>query len=176
MRDVSWLGSTVVLVPLVVVIGVWARNRTRSWAVLARLALSLGGAIALYDLIKPLVGRPRPHVGQLVSTATGYAFPSGHATQTAAVAVTLAALAATLTGSWARKVAIWSTAALVCLLVGFSRIYLGVHWPTDVLAGYALGALWAAMCALVPRHARPESIEVGADRPAGEKGVPSLRP
>jgi undecaprenyl-diphosphatase len=176
MRDVSWLGSTVVLVPLVVVIGVWARNRTRSWAVLARLALSLGGAIALYDLIKPLVGRPRPHVGQLVSTATGYAFPSGHATQTAAVAVTLAALAATLNGSCARKFAIWTTAALVCLLVGFSRIYLGVHWPTDVLAGYALGALWAAMCALVPRHARPVSIAVGAHRPAGEKGVPSLRP
>ena len=82
MRDLTWLGSTVVLVPLVVIVGMWSRHRTRSWAVLAQLALSLGGAIALYNLIKPLVGRPRPHVGHLVSTATGYAFPSGHATQT----------------------------------------------------------------------------------------------
>lgn len=172
MRDITWLGSTVVLVPLVVIIGAWSRNRTRSWAVLARLALSLGGAIALYNLIKPLVGRPRPHVGQLVATATGYAFPSGHATQTAAVTVTLAAIAAALTSSWPRKVALWSAAALVCLLVGFSRIYLGVHWPTDVLAGYALGSLWAAVCALALRHPRAESIEAGSARPARATGAP----
>lgn len=66
---------------------------------LAELALSLGGAVVLYDLVKVLVGRPRPRVGPLVSTATGYAFPSGHATQTAALAVTLAAA---LTSSWAQ--------------------------------------------------------------------------
>jgi len=118
MRDLTWLGSTVFLVPLVVVIGLAVRHRTKSWGTMARLALSLGGAIALYDIIKPLVGRPRPHVGQLVSTATGYSFPSGHATQTAAVAVTLAALGAALTSSWPGKVTIWSAAALVCLVVG----------------------------------------------------------
>jgi len=114
MRDVSWLGSTVVLVPLIVTVGLAARHRHRRWATMAQLALSLGGAVALYDAIKPLVGRPRPHVGHLVSTATGYAFPSGHATQTAALAVTLAAVAAASTSSWPRKVAIWSAAALVC--------------------------------------------------------------
>ncbi len=167
MRDLTWLGSTVVLVPFVVTIGLASRRRTRSWATMAQLALSLGGAIALYDLIKPLVGRPRPHVGQLVTTATGYAFPSGHATQTAAVAVTLAALGAASTGSWTRKVTIWSAAALVCLLVGFSRIYLGVHWPTDVLAGFALGALWAATCALAirrPDRGCSEPVAAGQQR------------
>jgi len=117
-----------------------------------RLTISLGGAIALYDMLKPLVGRPRPHVGHLVSTATGYAFPSGHATQTAAVAVTLAAMAAAMTESWTKKVVIWSAAVLACAIVGFSRVYLGVHWPIDVLAGYALGALWAALCALALRR------------------------
>ncbi|MBA3652697.1 MAG: bifunctional DedA family/phosphatase PAP2 family protein [Actinobacteria bacterium] len=152
MRDVSWLGSTVVLVPLVVVVGVAAHRRTRRWTTAAHLALSLGGAVALYDLIKPLVGRPRPHVGHLVSTATGYAFPSGHATQTVAVAVTIAMLGSRRTDSWPLKVSIWSAAALVSLAVGFSRIYLGVHWPTDVLAGYALGGLWAAVCALAIRQ------------------------
>ena len=148
MRDITWVGSTVVLIPLVLAIGIEAHRRTRTWTALTQLVLSLGGAIALYELIKPLVGRPRPHVGQLVSTATGYAFPSGHVTQTTAVAVTLAILGARLTFSWPHKVAIWLIAVLVCLAVGFSRIYLGVHWPTDVLAGYALGALWAALCAL----------------------------
>ncbi|MEO7837180.1 MAG: phosphatase PAP2 family protein [Acidimicrobiales bacterium] len=159
MRDLTWLGSTVVLLPLVVLIGLWARGRTRSWAAMSKLALSLGGAIALYDLIKPLVGRPRPQIGQLVATATGYAFPSGHATQTAAVAVTLAVLGAGPTASWPRKITIWSAATLACLVVGFSRIYLGVHWPTDVLAGYTLGALWAALCALAIRS--PDSAAVG---------------
>ncbi|MGQ0431359.1 MAG: bifunctional DedA family/phosphatase PAP2 family protein [Microthrixaceae bacterium] len=172
MRDITWLGSTVVLVPLVALVGLWSRNRTRSWALCAQLALSLGGAIALYNLVKPLVGRPRPQVGQLVSTATGYAFPSGHATQTAAVAVTLATIAAATTGSWSRKVAIWSTAALACLLIGFSRLYLGVHWPTDVLAGYGLGALWAAICSLAIRHPRAEPTEANIARPAGPMVAP----
>lgn len=152
MRDVTWLGSAVVLVPLVVIVSIWSRTRIRSWAGFAPLSLSLGGAIALNNLVKPLVGRPRPQVGPLVATATGYAFPSGHATQTAAVAVTIAAITAAWTSSWPRKVAIWSAAVLACLLVGFSRIYLGVHWPSDVLAGYALGALWAAVCSLAIRR------------------------
>lgn len=172
MRGVTWLGSTVVLVPLVVIVGLWSRRRTRSWAVLVQLALSLGGAIALYNLIKPLVGRPRPHVGHLVSTATGYAFPSGHATQTVAVAVTLAAMGAAITGSWPRKVAIWSAATLACLLIGFSRIYLGVHWPTDVLAGYALGALWAAMCALAIRRPTRETSQPMTASGAGPTAGP----
>ncbi len=153
MRGATLLGSTFVLVPLVVIIGYAARKRLHSWAVLAQLGLSLGGALVLYNVVAPLVGRSHPNVGQLVAPPTGYAFPSGHTTQTAAVAVTLAAIGAATTASWPRKVGIWSVAILLCLLVGFSRLYLGVHWPTDVLAGYALGALWAAICALTTRRA-----------------------
>ena len=160
MRDVTWLGSTAVLIPLTVAAALLLRRRTRSWAPSAQLAISLAGAVALYDVIKPLVGRPRPRIGQLVSVATGYAFPSGHATQTAAVGVTLAILVSALTTSWPMKVMTWSAALLVALVVGFSRVYLGVHWPTDVLAGYALGALWATLCCLtvklvVPRPRAP---------------------
>jgi undecaprenyl-diphosphatase len=154
MRDLTWLGSTAVLIPLVAAVGIAAHRRTRSWMTMTQLAVTLGGAIALYDILKPLVGRPRPHVGPLVTTATGYAFPSGHATQVTAVAVALATLATPRASSWARKVAIWAAAALVCLLVGFTRLYLGVHWPTDVLAGYAFGALWAAIVTLAFRAPR----------------------
>lgn len=145
MGYLTWLGTSFVLVPLVAVLGVASRLRRQSWATMAQLALSLGGAIILYDLIKVLVGRPRPQVGQLVSTATGYAFPSGHATQIAAVSVTIALLGSALTRSWPRKVTAWCAVALTALIVSFSRIYLGVHWPTDVLAGCVLGGLWALL-------------------------------
>jgi len=151
MGDVTWLGSTVVLIPLVLLVGIAARRRTRSWATLAQLGLGLGGAVVLCQLLKPLVGRSRPHVGRLVTTSTGWAFPSGHATQTAAVAVTLAVLASARMGSWSGKVAVWAGALLATVVIGFSRVYLGVHWPTDVLAGFALGTTWAAVVNLAVR-------------------------
>ena len=147
LRHVTWLGTAFVLLPLVVVVGVAVRRRVGSWTTMAHLGVSLGGAIVLYDAIKLLVGRPRPHVGELVSTATGLAFPSGHATQMAAVTVTLAILGGALSGSRSRTVAAWCTTAVLVGVVGVSRIYLGVHWPSDVLAGGVLGALWAVLTA-----------------------------
>lgn len=142
---VTWLGTAFVLLPFVAVVGVAVRRRTGSWATMTQLGVSLGGAIVLYDAIKVLVGRPRPQVGQLVSTATGFAFPSGHATQIAAITITIAMLGSTLSLSRSRMVMVWGATALTVLVVGVSRIYLGVHWPTDVLAGSALGALWAVV-------------------------------
>lgn len=149
---VTWSGSSGVLIPLVAVVGFAALRRTGRWATAVHLAVALGGSIALNNVVKPLVDRPRPQVGQLVASATGYAFPSGHATQIAAVAVISATLGAALTGSRARKAALWSFAALTSLGVGFSRLYLGVHWPTDVFVGYLLGALWALIVASVIRR------------------------
>jgi undecaprenyl-diphosphatase len=143
MRAVSLLGSTVVLVPVVFIVGVWARRTGRGWRPLALLAGAQLGSIALYDLIKPLVGRPRPAVGHLVATATGFSFPSGHATQATAVLGALAYLASA-TAPWRTRVAAWAAATIVVLLVGFSRVYLGVHWASDVIGGWTLGALWLA--------------------------------
>ena len=80
----------------------------------------------------------------MVTTASGFAFPSGHATQAAAVYGGFAWLAAGWVTAWARKVAVWTGAVLAVLVVGVSRVYLGVHWPTDVLGGWALGGLWLA--------------------------------
>lgn len=142
MRGTSLLGSTVVLVPMILAYGLQAKRRGECWRPLVILGVAQLGAIALYDLIKPLVGRPRPAVGQLAATASGYAFPSGHTTQTTAVLGALAYLSAASVTAWRAKVTIWAAVVVVALLVGFSRIYLGVHWATDVLGGYALGALW----------------------------------
>ena len=166
MRAVSLLGSTVVLIPVVIAVGVWARRRRRGWAPLAILAGAQLGSIALYDLIKPLVGRPRPAIGQLVATATGFSFPSGHATQATAVLGALAYLGSACERSWGAKVAIWATAIIIVLLIGFARVYLGVHWATDVIGGDALGALWLAALLATTRTlaaVRKDAVAVGAD-------------
>jgi undecaprenyl-diphosphatase len=153
MRDLTWLGSTTVLLPLILVVGVALLRSTRTWRPTALLALSLLGAKVLSDSFKALVGRDRPRIGPVVATASGHSFPSGHATQVTAVAITLAVLGAARTTSRVRQVAAWSVAAVLSLTVGFSRVYLGVHWPTDVLAGFALGSLWALLCIRVSGHA-----------------------
>lgn len=154
MRATTTMGSSVSLLPAVLVVGMASYRRARSWAALAQLLVVMGGAVALYQLVKVLVARPRPDVSLMAASASGYAFPSGHTTQTTAVAISAALLLASWTRRWPRKVTIWAAAVLLCLAVGFSRVYLGVHWPTDVLAGYALGALWASTCALAARTAR----------------------
>src|SRR5262249_43389202 len=105
---------------------------------------------------KPLVGRARPPISVHMIGASGFAFPSGHAT--AAVAVWgAAALVLSASRSGPQKLAIWAGAFLVVGVVAFSRVYLGVHWWTDVVGGLALGGFWLCMLALVLLLARNRS-------------------
>jgi len=143
MKTVTDLGQIVVLAVAVLVVGLVARRRRQGWLPLLILGLALVGAVALTDVVKPLVGRVRPDMGPL-TRGDGFAFPSGHATQSAAVYGALAYLAAGWSRTWKSKVLAWTLALLIVLLVGFSRVYLGLHWATDVLGGYALGAVWLA--------------------------------
>lgn len=142
MRWSAMLGSTAVLVPAVILVGLLARRRLGRWLPLGVLAAAQAGSIALYDTVKILVSRPRPHISPLVATASGYSFPSGHATQAVAVWGALAFLAGGSLSRWRSTVAVWALAGVICLVVGLSRVYLGVHWATDVLGGWALGAAW----------------------------------
>ncbi len=132
-KVVTWLGSSVVLIPLglVACFFFWRAGRPVD---AAAIALSLAGAIALWHIIKPLVGRSRPAVEQLASVG-GASFPSGHATQAAAFWL---ALALALHTWWAAVAAV-----AVVLVVGASRVVLGVHYPGDVVAGALLGGTWA---------------------------------
>jgi undecaprenyl-diphosphatase len=148
MRVVTWLGSTAVIIPLGLIVGIWFVRRRHEWRPLVLLAAGVAGAVALYDLVKVLVGRPRPPQAIWIGHFPAPAFPSGHATQTVAFYSLLAIIAGA--GRSPRvKLALWSTAVLLALVVGFSRIYLGAHWLTDVLGGYALGAFWAAVVVTV---------------------------
>ena len=138
----TWLGSSVFLIPLGIVVAllIWRTHRTL-WPAL-RLALAIGGAAGLYDVIKPLVGRMRPAVAlQYGRPETDWSFPSGHATQSASFYAMLAVVLSTWI--WPRRRVLLSlAAALIVAVVAASRLYLGVHWLTDVLAGLALGLAW----------------------------------
>jgi len=139
---VSALGSSAVLVPLLAAVGLWWRWRLGTWRTAAVLAAGYGGAVALYGLIKVVVGRPRPPLASAVHHFSDYSFPSGHATQAIVAWGMLAALVAAATPRWARKVAAWAAALLIAVMVAATRLYLGAHWFTDVVGGLVLGALW----------------------------------
>jgi undecaprenyl-diphosphatase len=142
MKVVTTLGSARILLPLAVIAGAvwWVRSRSLRPGVI--LLAAYGGAATLSNAVKLLVDRPRPPLAQMLGHFTGSAFPSGHAAQSIAVYGVLAALLAGSGASWTGKVMSWSAAFVVAGVVGVSRIYLGAHWLTDVLAGWALGALW----------------------------------
>jgi undecaprenyl-diphosphatase len=107
--------------------------------------VTVGGGVLLSSLLKQGFARPRPDLvphGVLVHTAS---FPSGHAMLSAVVYLTLGALLARVQPQRRLKVYILTMAVVLTTLVGLSRIYLGVHWPTDVLAGWIAGAAWALL-------------------------------
>ena len=137
----TWLGSSAVLAPLVLVVGGWMLWRHRDARPAVLLTAALAGAIALYDMAKPLVGRPRPPIADRVAiTVSGWSFPSGHATQAVAVWGMLAVVVGLRVPRLRAGAAVG--AGLVVAVVGVTRIYLGAHWLTDVLGGFSLGAFW----------------------------------
>ena len=144
MEVVTWLGSLAVIVPLLLVTVVLLVARRRDWFRAVILVIAVAGAVGLYDLVKPVIDRPRPPASLWIGHFTGAAFPSGHATQAVAFYGMLAIVLSVGRSLRARSL-VWIAAALVVLLVGASRIYLGAHWLTDVLAGYSLGAAWIAL-------------------------------
>ena len=143
-KIVTWLGSGAVLYPAVAVLALVWWWRRRDWRPGLALAVALGGATALYTILKPVFERPRPPAQDAVGTYSHWSFPSGHATQSMAFYAVLAFL---LTVGVSRRTRWWLGAALVILVVGATRIYLGAHWFTDVLGGYAIGGCWAALVA-----------------------------
>lgn len=164
-RGLSVVGSQVVLTPLVTVT-LLALAARRLWAVAARLAATWAGAIVIYNPAKGLVGRPRPPMDLWLTHASGKSFPSGHATQSAA---TFGALALVIALRFPRaRVPGWVLAVVLTAGIGWSRVYLGVHWATDIGAGWLLGAAWFAVLALSSRPAaaaRPPDTDTARCHP-----------
>jgi membrane-associated phospholipid phosphatase len=123
---------------LLVLLGLlWRRQGRRAWAFL----LSVGGSMVLTQLIKFWVMRPRPTLWVSLRPEHTYSFPSGHAMDTAAVAAALCFLAWRHRSHWW----VWALAPLFSLAVGWARMYLGVHNPSDVLAGWSSAVGWVVL-------------------------------
>ncbi len=145
MRAASSVGGPVVLGIFTVAAGVVLGIIWRSRAAVLVAGVTVVGNGVLTLALKQAVARPRPPLGGGLAAADGYAFPSGHAATAAAAFGVLAFLCGGPLRAWTARVALWAAAAMLATLVGISRIYLGVHWTTDVLGGWAFGALWLAV-------------------------------
>ncbi len=142
-RIVTQFGSEMFLVPFggFVVWRLAAAGRRRA-AIL--FAVAAAGGEALDFVLKLLFRRTRPEVFFGLTAPGSYSFPSGHSMLSACLFGVLAAILTVRMKSRARRAAIWAAAAVATLLIGLSRIYLGVHYPSDVLAGYAAAVIWVA--------------------------------
>ena len=142
MTDASALGSTTVLT-LVVVLAVGHLVLSGHRLLGRVVAVSALGGSTLVTALKVAVGRVRPDSRLAGAVVDGLSFPSGHATMSAAIYLTLGALIASTRARRREQAWVLGGAAAIAALVGASRVALGVHWPTDVLAGWAFGAAWA---------------------------------
>jgi undecaprenyl-diphosphatase len=148
MLEFTALGSTAVLSLITVgVVGWLLLLRKYKPALLAVLAIA-GGAL-ISTALKSGFARARPDLVPHGDVVTSMSFPSGHAMSSAVVYLTLAALLVRVQTTHRRKVYLMAVAIVLTLLIGVSRVYLGVHWPSDVLAGWCLGSAWALLTWIV---------------------------
>ncbi|MDJ0278002.1 phosphatase PAP2 family protein [Sphingomonas sp. 2R-10] len=141
-RDVTALGSTTVLTIVVAFAGLLLASVGR-WRSGVLVALACAGGSWTNVLFKHAVARARPDLVPHLMDETSNSFPSGHAANSAIVYLTLATLAWPMLRQGAARGFVVVAAALLVVAIGMSRVYLGVHWPSDVLAGWLFGALWA---------------------------------
>jgi undecaprenyl-diphosphatase len=152
-RDITGIGGLAVLgFMTVIVVGFFVLQR--KWHLALYVAAAVAGGAATSSLLKAFFDRPRPDLvahGQHVFTAS---FPSGHSMLSAVTFLTLGALLAGAQKERAMRRYVLAISASLTFAVGVSRVYLGVHWPTDVLGGWAAGAAWALGCWALSRFLR----------------------
>jgi undecaprenyl-diphosphatase len=146
LRDVSFVAATPCMIVIATVTAVWEYRRSRRLAVVAFMATVAVGQLVVSNLVKLLVERPRPDIARLTHVA-GSSFPSGHSTTAAAVFAAVAFLLGRRRSQRA-KAFLAAGAAAIAAAVATSRVLLGVHWFTDVLAGLALGWAWFALTSI----------------------------
>ena len=164
-RDLTGLGGHPVLglitLSTIVYLAITGRARA-AWLVVA----AIGGGMVLSALLKIGFQRPRPDLVPHAVRVYTASFPSGHAMLSAVTYLTLGALLARVHGFWRVKVFFLALAVILTVLIGCSRVYLGVHWPSDVLGGWCVGAAWASLCWYVALLLQRKGKVEGDPRPA----------
>jgi undecaprenyl-diphosphatase len=147
-RDLTALGGFTILTGLTLVsIGIALFLKRPRIAALIAIAITSGSFLS--SLLKSGFDRPRPDLVPHGTVVTNASFPSGHSMMAAVVYLTLGILLARTQSSRPLRIYLIALSVMVTLLVGISRVYLGVHWPTDVLAGWTVGAAWALLSGLI---------------------------
>jgi undecaprenyl-diphosphatase len=149
-RDLSALGSVIVLGLVTAAVAGYLLITGKHRAMWLVLIATVGGLL-LSSALKWIVDRPRPGVSHFAYVYTT-SFPSGHSMLSAVVYLTLGSLLAQLTARRPVKLYFLAIALLLTFLIGASRVYMGVHYPTDVLAGWTAGLVWALLCWLAARY------------------------
>lgn len=147
-RDITALGGTAILGFLTISAAAFLLLRGNRRTALILIVAVVGGTV-LSLAFKDFYARPRPSLVPVQIEVLNYSFPSGHAMLSAATYLTIGALLSRTQKRTAIKTYIIVLSVVLTLAVGFSRVYLGVHWPTDVLAGWLAGAVWALMVVFV---------------------------
>jgi len=142
---ITALGSleTIALLGLLVAIIYGLRRR---WLYIGAWLAMLAGGEVLNQMLKAVFARPRPYFVDPLLPESGYSFPSGHAMESLVVYGMLAYFAVLALSSWRARTAVVFGTALLVVLIGFSRMYLGVHYFSDVVAGFAVGGVWLSAC------------------------------
>ncbi|MEN4011399.1 MAG: phosphatase PAP2 family protein [Chloroflexota bacterium] len=147
---ITLLGSFSVVETVVIAFGLWLVLKKR-WPQLVTLLTAVSGGTLLNLILKSMFSRPRPNFTNALYHETSYSFPSGH-TMTAVFAYGIIAyLIASFVKNSKWRVVLYAAAVLLALVIGLSRIYLGVHYLTDVLGGWAAGSAWLFSCILVTK-------------------------
>jgi undecaprenyl-diphosphatase len=147
-RDLTSLGSPVVLglITIAAICYLWIDGKR---AVGLFVAIAIAGGAILSLLLKLGFARPRPELVSHLVNVNSFSFPSAHATMATITYLTLGVLLASVQCRRRMKIYLISIALILAVIVGFTRIFLGVHWPTDVIAGWCIGTAWALGCWLL---------------------------
>ena len=145
MADLTSLGGVATLVLISLIVSGYLLLKKRPLAALTLLT-ALGGGVALSQTLKVIFGRERPPMDFRAVEAVNASFPSGHAMLSAVTFLTLGAMLAKSQTLRREKIYVMVVAVLLTGIIGLSRIYLGVHWTTDVFAGWCIGIAWATTC------------------------------
>lgn len=169
-RDVTALGGVSVLIGLTLAVAGFLVLRRKYRATLLML-LGVGGGWVLSLALKVGFDRPRPDLVPHASHVYTASFPSGHSMMAAVTYLTLAAMVARVQPGAALKIYVLFLAVVAMVSVGVSRVYLGVHWPTDVIGGWAAGAAWAIAWWFAARWLQRRG-RIETDTAAGDNALP----
>ena len=149
-RDLTALGSGAVITFIVLIVA-GSLALQRKWGTLCLIIVSVSGGALMSETLKTIYSRARPHLVPHLTEVSSLSFPSGHSMISAVMYLTLGALLARTTVDRSMKIYFLGSAVILTFIVGITRIYLGVHFPSDVLAGWCAGIAWALLCSVIAR-------------------------